>query len=160
MAAEVALASAVSGCPTAFSVVAEQGLAAPLRFACEQSAVQDDTRPNLQVGGDQADTADGAAWLTVTAIVVDVEHPEVEFAPRRDDLITVISVSSGFASADQLARVAIEAADRGGPISGVLVANPAPDDQTSGRPPRTAARRTLVDLNGTSAPALQLERLR
>ena len=47
--------------------------------------------------------------------------------------VTVLGVSAGAATAEQLARVAMSAAVDGRDISGILVANPEPSDRTTGR---------------------------
>jgi len=54
---------------------------------------------------------------------------------------TVLGVSSGAATADQLARVAMSAAADSREIIGVLVADPDSADQTTGRLPQLARPR-------------------
>jgi hypothetical protein len=49
---------------------------------------------------------------------------------------TLLAVSAGTASADELARVAVSAAIDDRDISGILVANPDPDDNTTGQLPQ------------------------
>jgi hypothetical protein len=51
---------------------------------------------------------------------------------------TVIGVSAGAASAEQLARAAVVAAADGREVTGILVADPDEDDQTTGRIPHLA----------------------
>jgi len=66
---------------------------------------------------------------------------------------TVLGVSAGAATADELARVAISAADDGRAIAGILVADPDPADRTTGRMPQLARpgqRRTPTRMNGTT----------
>jgi hypothetical protein len=48
----------------------------------------------------------------------------------------VLGVSAGAATAEQLARAATAASADGREIFGILVANPDPGDQTTGRIPR------------------------
>ena len=57
--------------------------------------------------------------------------------------VTVLAVSAGAATAEQLARVAASAADNGRDIAGILVANPDPSDQTTGRLPQLARPGTV-----------------
>jgi hypothetical protein len=49
---------------------------------------------------------------------------------------TVIGVSAGAATAEQLARVAMSAANDGREIAGIFVADPEPTDATTGRIPK------------------------
>ncbi len=66
---------------------------------------------------------------------------------------TVLGVSAGAVTAEQLARVAASAAADGRDIAGILVADPDPADHTTGRLPqlaRPAHRRTPTRLTGTT----------
>ena len=51
---------------------------------------------------------------------------------------TVLGVSAGAATAEQLARVAVSAAADGREIAGILVADPDSADHTTGRIPQLA----------------------
>ena len=51
---------------------------------------------------------------------------------------TMLGVTAGTATADQLARIAVSAAGDGREITGILVANPDSADQTTGRMPQLA----------------------
>lgn len=87
--------------------------------------------------------------LSVLVAVVDEKAPRVPDWMRAS--IALIGVTSGVATAEELARVAVSAADRGRPISGILVADPEPADRTTGRQPqlsRTAAQRAPTRLTG------------
>ncbi len=79
-------------------------------------------------GGEQLE-----APLTVTATVVDTQAPQVAGTMRTT--LTLLGVSAGAATAEQLARVAVSAASDGRQIAGIIVANPDPADHTSGRLP-------------------------
>ena len=64
---------------------------------------------------------------------------------------TVLGVSAGAATAEQLARVAASAAADGREIAGILVADPDPADHTTGRLPqlaRPAQRRMPTRVTG------------
>lgn len=91
--------------------------------------------------GEQAER-EPAPDLTVTAVVVDRREPVLP--EPRPGTTTVLAVSAGAATADQLARVAIAAADGGQPLKGIFVANPDSDDQTTGRFPDTVARTSVI----------------
>jgi capsular polysaccharide biosynthesis protein len=77
----------------------------------------------------QEDTA-----LTVVVVVVDGRTPKMPATART--AMTVIGVSAGRATADQLARAAVAAEADGREVSGILVADPDPADMTTGRVPR------------------------
>lgn len=72
--------------------------------------------------------------LAVVVAVVDGERPRV------DDMMhttaTVLGVSAGVATAEQLARTAISAAADEREVVGLLIANPEPGDHTTGRIPQ------------------------
>ena len=53
---------------------------------------------------------------------------------------TLLGVSSGVARAEQLARAAVSADAEGHDITGILVADPEPTDQTTGRIPQLLGR--------------------
>jgi capsular polysaccharide biosynthesis protein len=74
------------------------------------------------------------AALTVVVVVVDSQTPQV--GGTMSTTATVIGVSAGVATAEQLARVATSAAADGRIISGILVADPASTDTTTGRIPQ------------------------
>lgn len=69
--------------------------------------------------------------LTLRLIVVDQRHPEI--VKRVANGVTLLAISSGAATPDDLARTAVAAYESGAPISGVIVADPDPLDPTTGR---------------------------
>jgi capsular polysaccharide biosynthesis protein len=81
------------------------------------------------------------AVLTVVVAVVDDRTPRVADTVRT--AITVLGVSAGAATAEQLARVATSAAADGRDIAGILVADPDPDDHTTGRLPQVGRQRSM-----------------
>ena len=92
----------------------------------------------------QPDTA-----LVIVVAVVDSRAPKMPDTMRTN--ATVIGVSAGAATAEQLARAAVAAAADGREIIGILVADPEPTDQTTGRIPhlaRPARRRPSNRLRG------------
>ena len=72
------------------------------------------------------------ADLRVLAVVADPAEPVLPTF-QLGTAVAVLSVSSGYASIDPLARVAIAAVDAGAPVRGVLVANPGSEDVTAWR---------------------------
>jgi hypothetical protein len=74
--------------------------------------------------------------LAIVVGVVDGQTPQVADTMRAT--ATALGVSSGAATAEQLARVTANAAADGRDIAGVLVADPDPADHTTGRLPEMA----------------------
>jgi hypothetical protein len=91
----------------------------------------------------------GAA-LTVIVTTVDDAAPTVSEAVRAH--ATVLAVSPRAATPEQLARVAASAADAGGNVVGIMVANPEPDDATTGFAPAMGRqpRALPTRMNGTT----------
>ena len=74
------------------------------------------------------------ATLTVVVSVVDGRNPSV--AGAAPSTVTVLGVTSGTTTAEQLARVATSAATHGSSIDGIFIADPDPTDPTTGRIPQ------------------------
>ena len=147
--------SSARGIPTALIVGPQQDMnvTATLRTACAASAQSAAGRGRpLQL----LVTEDGrlgqihAAFVVVVA-VVDGQDPRILDTARTS--ATVLGVSAGKATAEQLAQAATAASVDGREIYGILVANPDPDDQTSGRIPRLRAPGRVLPtrVNGLSA---------
>ncbi len=77
--------------------------------------------------------------LTVIVAVVDPQAPRVPAAMRATTMM--LGVSAGAATAEELARVTVSAAGDGRGLAGILVADPDPADETTGRAPLPAHRR-------------------
>ena len=87
--------------------------------------------------------------LVIVVVVIDGRAPQMPDTMRTN--ATVIGVSAGAATAEQLARAAVVAAADGREVTGILVADPEPTDQTTGRVPyleRPARRRPPSRLLG------------
>ena len=141
-AAEVAVGAADSGLETLFTVVADEAGSPGLQATCVQFGT-DRPRQRLELKIGTPPQRDVPPDLIVTAAVVDADRPTLSDFLRPGGT-TVISVSAGYASAEQLARLAILAADAGQPVRGIFVANPGADDQTVGRYPDSSSRTSLV----------------
>jgi hypothetical protein len=76
--------------------------------------------------------------LTVVVVVVDGKNPQMPDTTRTT--ATLLGVSAGAATADQLARVAVSADSHGQEITGILVADPDSADATTGRLPQLGRR--------------------
>jgi len=70
--------------------------------------------------------------LTITVVIAD--RDQVDLSDMPPGVIATLAVSSGFASADDLAAIALSCLDAGHPLVGIFVANPDPADTTTGDP--------------------------
>ena len=121
-----------------------------MRRAAATIETIEDTCGSAVSDHDNVDRLPDAA-LTVVVAVVDGQTPQVADTMRTT--ATVLGVSAGAATAEQLARVAVSAAADGREIAGILVADPDPADHTTGRLPqlaRPAHRRAPTRLTGTT----------
>jgi capsular polysaccharide biosynthesis protein len=112
-------------------------VAATLSTACSMSpsAMPQRRHPLRTVVANDGRAADLAgAALAIVMIVVDEQSPRIPETTRTG--LTVLGVSAGVATAEELARVATAAAVDGRDISGILVADPDPADRTTGRIPQ------------------------
>jgi len=129
------------GIPAALVIGPQQdaNVTAPLRTACAvpipkspsgenylRVSVCDDSHPNVESG-----TA-----LIVLVVVVDERTPQIPDTMRTTSV--VLGVSAGMATAEQLARAAVSAANDGREIAGILVADPERTDNTTGQVPQLA----------------------
>jgi hypothetical protein len=144
---QLAVFAASLGIPTLLVVGAQQdpGVTAALRTACAKPPPSSKRPTQLMVAvADQHDMPRlPKARLTVVVSVVDGRAPNVADTMRASS--TVIGVSAGAATDAQLVGVAVNAATSGRQVDGILIADPDPDDHTTGRVPRLsrhAHRRT------------------
>ena len=136
---QLAVLAASLGIPTALVVGPQQDAitVAALHTACA-AGLEPRGAGNLHVTvsdhGDASQLPGGG--LTVVISVVDGRAPRVANTMRTT--MTVLAVTSGAVTAQQLARVAASAAGDGRDVAGILVADPDPADQTTGRLPQLA----------------------
>lgn len=149
---QLAAFAASQGIPTALVVGPQQDAAvtAPLRNACAATPTSPENLGHLRliVSDEDMDVQRDAA-LAVVVAVVDGRNPQVPATMRTT--ATLLGVSAGAATADQLARVAISAVSNDREITGILVADPDSDDTTTGRLPqlgRRAVRRMPTRVTG------------
>lgn len=134
---QLAAFAASQGLPTVLAVGPQQepDVTATLRTACAVPPASSRWPSQLRVtvADGHVDVPPDAA-LTVVVSVVDGR------SPRMPDTVhttaTVLGVSAGVATAEQLARVAVNAGTEGHEITGILVADPEPADHTTGRVPQ------------------------
>lgn len=131
----------------------DPNVTATLRSACTgMAAVKSSWSRYLSVAVRESDggRVPSKAALTITVSVVDQQAPKV--ADRMRTTATVLGVSAGAATAEDLARVAVSAADDGRQIAGILVADPDSTDQTTGRRPEPARRTARQPSHLTGIP--------
>jgi capsular polysaccharide biosynthesis protein len=150
---QLAVFAASVGIPTLLVIGPQQdpNVTAALWTAC---AAPPSTPPqgHLRVTVSEDGNVDGQqdAELIIYVVVVDGHAPQVPVTIRCTT--TVMGVSAGAATAEQLARVAVSAAADGRAIAGILVADPEPSDHTTGYIPHMAQHtpsRMPTRLNGT-----------
>lgn len=115
-----------------------------LRFIVSSDSDSDSDRDIDETVDQRKDTA-----LLVVVAVVDDRAPKMPATVRTG--ATVIGVSAGRATAEQLARAAVAAGADGRDVSGILVADPESTDKTTGRVPhliRPPRRRLPNSLKG------------
>ncbi len=134
---QLAIFAAAQGIPTTLVIGPQQDatVTASLRTACGASPTSTNLRVTVSEGDAevQSDTT-----LAVVVAAVDGRNPQVP--GTMSTTATLLGVSAGAATADQLARVAIGAVSAGREITGILVADPDPADATTGRLPQLGRR--------------------
>ena len=137
---QLAVFAASVGIPTVLVIGRQQDVnaTAMLRAACSAPLKPSGRSRNLRVAVSDHHNADHlpSTGLAVVVGVVDGQTPQVADTMRAT--ATALGVSSGAATADQLARVTANAAADGREITGVLIADPDPADHTTGRLPEMA----------------------
>ena len=134
---QLAVFAASLGIPTALVIGPQQdaNVAAALRTACASGPLPESPEGPSQLQLAVCDNGDfqkrPGVEFTVVVANVDGRIPQVPDTMRTTT--TLLGVSAGAATADQLARVAVNAAIDGREIVGILVANPEPTDSTTGQ---------------------------
>jgi capsular polysaccharide biosynthesis protein len=151
---QLAIFAASQGIRTALFVGPQQdaSVTATLRAACAAPPTSPKRLRHLQMITSDGDAeVERTATLVVVVVVVDDRNPQ--FLDTMRTTATLLGVSSGAATADQLARAALSAATSGREITGILVADPDSDDATTGRLPqlgRRGQRRMPTRITGMS----------
>jgi capsular polysaccharide biosynthesis protein len=138
---QLATFAASQGIPTALVIGPQQDatVTATLRTACAAPPASSKWPRHLRVNVSDGDVeVQRDATLAVVVVVVDGRNPQVP--DTMPTTATLLGVSAGAATADQLARVAVSAASHGREISGILVADPDAADATTGRLPQMGRR--------------------
>ena len=149
---QVAAFAASRGLPAALVIRTQHATAAALRTACSALVTGAGAGTGTGAGTDSRDVtvslappAGGAVPGRGLTVAVDVADGDPPAPGGPANAATVVAVTAGFATAEDLARVAVAVADAGGDVAGIIVADPDPEDRTSGRVP-SAARREPVPL--------------
>jgi capsular polysaccharide biosynthesis protein len=135
---QLAAFAAAESIPTALAIgqVQHTKAASALRAACVAAAGRGPHDLRVTVANHDDAVQVPALTMTIGVDVLDGEAPRVADAERAD--VTVLAVTAGAVTSEQLTRVVASAAGDGRAIVGVLVVNPDPGDQTPGRQPRLA----------------------
>jgi capsular polysaccharide biosynthesis protein len=151
---QLAVFAASSGIPTALVIGPQQDVnaAATLRTACATppQVAEVRRRPLQLVVSDDPNPGQLRAAFIVVVTVVDGRDPRMPNTVRT--AATVLGVSSGAATAEQLALAATAAAADGREVVGILVADPEPSDQSTGRIPRLAPMRRPMPTRVNDVP--------
>jgi capsular polysaccharide biosynthesis protein len=150
---QLAAFAASQGIPTVLVIGPQQDpdATATLRTACAAPRPASSKWPGqlqVTVSGEHTEGLRDTA-LTVVVMAVNGQTPRLPDAMRSS--ATLLGVSSGAATAEQLARAAVSADADGREIIGILVADPELADQTTGRIPqlsRPSQRRLPTRLKG------------
>ena len=138
---QLAAFGASQGIRTALVVALQQDatVTAALQTACAAPPASSEWPGHLRVLVTDSEVEEQSdAELTVVVGVVDGRNPQVP--DMMHTTATLVGVSAGAATADQLARAAMSAVSDGREITGILVADPDSDDATTGRVPQLGRR--------------------
>jgi capsular polysaccharide biosynthesis protein len=135
---QLAAFAAAEGIPTALAIgqLQDTKAATALRAACVAAAGQGPNNLRVTVANHDDVVQVPAQTMTIGVDVLDAKAPRVADAGRAG--VTVLAVTAGAVTSEQLTRVVASAAGAGRAIFGVLVVNPDPGDQTTGRQPQLA----------------------
>jgi capsular polysaccharide biosynthesis protein len=152
---QLAVFAASLGIPTTLVIGPdrETTATAALQTACSVPPPASSKRPDqlrVTVFGSSDFHQQPGAMLTVVVTVVDGRNPRLADAMRTT--ATVLGVSAGAATGDQLARAVTSAGADGREMAGILVADPEPTDRTSGRIPREMRPGTALGARALDEP--------
>jgi capsular polysaccharide biosynthesis protein len=154
---QLAVFAASQGITTALIITSRSGASqnAALRAACAGQPGQWRRSGQLWVEVQDHDRS-GAAPATALDVLVDViDGRTLQISGMTRTTATVLGVSAGAATTDQLARVAVKAAAAGHRIAGILLADPGSVDLTTGRVPQHS--RSARDVQPTRLTGLTTE---
>ena len=139
---QLAVFAATMGMPTALVIGPQQDAhaAAALRTACAIAPRPTSAKRSaaLHVVVSEDGNFAEPPGTTLAVVVANVDGNAPQMPETMPPLPSVLGVSAGAATAEQLARVAVSAAIDGREIIGILVADPDPADSTTGQIPQMA----------------------
>jgi capsular polysaccharide biosynthesis protein len=138
---QLAAFAASQGIPTILVIAGQRDetVTASLRTACAAPPTSLEWPKHLRAVASAADAeAERDATLSVVVAVVDGKGAQLPQTMRTS--ATLLGVSAGAATADQLAQVAVSVVSGGREITGILVADPDSADETTGRLPQLGRR--------------------
>ena len=138
---QLAVFSASLGIRTALVLGPQQNpnLTATLRTACNlQPSTPSRWSGYLDVIVCDTDDTQALPKAALTVVVAVVSGSDPQAARTMRATTTILGVSAGVVTAEELARVAVSAAGDNRQITGILVANPDSEDHTTGRLPQAA----------------------
>lgn len=131
---ELASFAATSGMATSLLVTTTDPSMRDLRSACHSLTSGVDPRPSLSVSGTPPEAElDELGEFALTISLVNAADDDLAVPTWGRETYTTLAVSSGFATAETVASVALAWFDADHPLDGVLLANPEPTDTTTGR---------------------------
>jgi capsular polysaccharide biosynthesis protein len=136
---QLAIFAASRGTPTTLVVGPQQdaNVAAPLRAVCAAPTSPARAKGLSLIAAEPDEFAARLqASLSVVVAVANPDRPQLNGMIRTG--ITLLGVSAGAVTAEQLVRLSASAAASGRHLAGILVADPDPGDQTTGRMPQLA----------------------
>jgi capsular polysaccharide biosynthesis protein len=104
-----------------------------------RETAQDTARETQPAAEPQQEPTHRSVDLTIVLAVADREEPTLQEVPAT--AVTVLAISPGVGTREDLARLAVAVDDAGRRIDGIVVADPDPSDRTTGR--RTLDERAL-----------------
>ncbi|MFF0271272.1 Wzz/FepE/Etk N-terminal domain-containing protein [Kribbella sp. NPDC004536] len=139
------------GTPVSLTVLSFTGDERALPFGAQLAALATSIGISTSIVIDTLQEPPGATALTIHLVVVDRDQPHLAGTERTTN--TIIALSAGVVTAEELARLAVAAAADDREIDGLVVTDPDPTDRTIGRvspSTRRSSSRLPTLLTGTA----------
>jgi capsular polysaccharide biosynthesis protein len=120
-----------NGGPVSLTVLSFAGDDKALPLGPQLAALANSIGLSASIVVDAHQEPPGSSALTIHLVVVDRETPQLDGAERTTN--TIVALSSGVVTAEELARLAVAAAADDRNIDGLVVTDPDPTDRTIGR---------------------------